>query len=137
MWHELNLAITFLFSFFNECSQIINSPSCCVLDAWNTISKFVSLTWNFLIFFMNSLHLLLIFTHSLNIRFFWFCWIKPSSLIRNSFNAQKLHFYHLNSVTISWQWNYLIRQWEMKVKTILAFEPPEKISGFYITFHFI
>ena len=44
VWHESNLAIKSLFSFFNECTQIINSPSCCVLDAWNTLSKFVSLT---------------------------------------------------------------------------------------------
>ena len=109
----------------------------CVLDAWNTLSKYVSLTRNFLISFMNSLHLLLIFTHSLNIRFFGFCWIKPSSFIRNSINAQKLHFYRLNSGTISWQWSYLIGQWEMKVKTILTFESPEKTPGFFITFHFI
>ena len=44
VWHELNLAIKSWFSFFNECTHIINSPSCCVLDAWNTLSKFVSLT---------------------------------------------------------------------------------------------
>ena len=37
----LPLDIKSLFSFFNECTQIINSPLCCVLDARNKLSKFV------------------------------------------------------------------------------------------------
>ena len=87
-----------MFSFFNECTQIINSPSCCVLNAWNTLSKFVSLTWNFQISFVNSLHLFLNFSDSMSVCFFGYCWIKPSQIIetkiyvKNGFKAANTAF---------------------------------------------
>ena len=93
VWHKLNLGIKSLISFFNECTQIINSPLCCVLDAWNTLSKFVSLTWNFQISFINSLHLFLIFPFPMSICFFSFYWIEPSHFsetkiyVQNNFKA--------------------------------------------------
>ena len=38
----------------------------------------IGLTWNFQTSFMNSLHIVLIFSISMGIWFFEFCWIKPN-----------------------------------------------------------
>ena len=81
--HELKLAIKSLFSFFNECTYFTNSPSCCVLEASNTLSNFVSLTWTFQISFTNFSQLFLIF---------FFLWVyafldfAELNLLKNKFN---------------------------------------------------
>ena len=98
---------------------------------------------------MNSLQISLIFLLSMSICFLDAFFVELSLLsslkIRSMFEAvkhrlQTLHSYHLNSGAISSQWNYLIRQWKIKVKTkteiILILKPPEKNPGFYVTFHF-
>ena len=136
-----------MFSFSNECTQIINFPLCCVFDAWNTPLKFVSLTWNFQIFFMNSLHLFLIFSLSVSICFFLFCWIKTSQFIetkiyvKNDFkdaNATFLSSKHgYNFLTMKLSNKVIKRKVKSATKTILTIESPDKILGFYITFHFI
>ena len=58
----------------------------------------IGLTWNFQISFMNSLHLFLIFSLSMSIYFFGFCWIKPSQFIekkiyvKNGFKGANIAF---------------------------------------------
>ena len=117
--HELTIVIKSLFSFFHECPNIINSPSCCVSDAWNALSKFVSSTWNIEISFMISLQLLLISS------FLWvydfldfaelnlFHLIKIKVYVKNDFDAANTTL--LSSKLVFSQWNYLRRQWEIKL----------------------
>ena len=106
--HELALAIKYLFLFFNKCVQFINSPSCCVLDARNTRSKCVSLTWNFQISSKNSLQHFLIFSHSMSICFFEFCWIKPSNFIETKIYVQNDFKAASTTFLSSTLWNHFL-----------------------------
>lgn len=38
VWNKLTLATNSLFDFLKEYTVIINSPSCCAVDAWTTLN---------------------------------------------------------------------------------------------------
>ena len=98
------------FSFFNECTQVMNSPSYYVLDAWNTSSKFLKLTWNFQ---KNFLELFPTLSYSFSVIDYLPFWV----LLNKTFLFQwKIHFNidskaatSLHTLLSSKLWYHLLR----------------------------
>ena len=88
-----------MFSIFNECTKIINSTMCYVLDLWTTLSK-LKVPWkvpeNFEVSFINFFQLIINYSFSISVYMFF-------KFLNSNFRLQSLH-----TPTSSKLWHHLI-----------------------------